>query len=173
MNGREELILGIDPGLATTGYGVVRSTGPRSFELVDAGVIRTDSDDHKPVRLRELYQEMEALIEEYDPDGIGVEDLFFSSNKKTASMVAEARGVVLLAAADYDLSSYSPLEVKKQITGYGQANKRQMMTMVTRLLGLREPPKPDDAADGVGIALCKGLEVNSALNRQFGDRGGR
>lgn len=170
MSGKS--ILGVDPGLAKIGYGIIEpGARPRSFSLLEAGLIRTDSDDPKPVRLKVIYSNIKELIEDFSPGSIAVEQVYFSSNKKTANMVSEARGVILLAGADRPVESYSPLQVKKTITGYGKSNKRQVETMVKRLLDEKELPTPDDATDALGIALCQGLCQQSALHRQVKENG--
>lgn len=156
----ETRVLGVDPGLATTGYGLVEGAahGPNrgrdSFKLVEAGVITTPAGEPLPARLKTIYEEMRGLVEEFRPDELAVEELYFAKNAKTAISVAEARGVILLATVGLPLSSYTPLQVKLQLTGFGRATKQQIQAMVARLLGLREPPKPDDAADALAIALC-------------------
>ncbi len=164
-----EIILGIDPGLATCGYGLVAAKARRSFELVENGAIRTSSDDPLSTRLEEIYSSVKDLIDRYEPDKVAVERIFFSNNQKTAVLVAQARGVILLASANREITNYSPLEIKKTITGYGKANKRQVQVMVKRLLSLQEIPKPADAADAIGVALCCGLDRRSAINQQLNE----
>lgn len=157
-------ILGIDPGLAVTGYAIIESKGGnRSFQLLESGAIRTESKNPTPERLQVIYQEVCELVEEYSPNTVAVEEIFFGQNKKTAGMVAQARGVILLASEGTSVEGYSPLQVKKTVTGHGRANKEQMKMMVKRLLNLQTIPKPDDAADAIGIALCGGLNVHSAV----------
>lgn len=152
----DDVVLGIDPGTATTGYGVVGRTLRGDFDLLAAGVIRTAPDVEMHLRLLELFTDLQALIREFRPNEVAVEKLFFGKNVTNAITVGQARGVVLLAAAlaGLPLAEYTPAEVKQAISGYGNAEKRQMQEMVQRLLGLDEPPRPDDAADGVAIALC-------------------
>lgn len=152
----ERVVLGIDPGTAITGYGVVAKTITGDYELLACGVLRTQASDPMPQRLLELYQDMKALISEFQPDEVAIEKLFFGRNVTTAITVGQARGVILLAAAELGLAiaEYTPAEVKQAITGYGSADKRQIQEMVQRLLQLREPPRPDDAADGVAVAVC-------------------
>lgn len=163
-------ILGIDPGLATTGYGIVTpGDRPRSFHFIASGAIRTDSDEEMSSRLDHIYNEIQTLITEYSPATMAVEEVFYSKNKKTAGLVAQARGVILLAGKGCSTCHYSPLEVKKTVTGYGKATKQQMKLMVQRLLDLDELPQPADAADAMGLALCGGLQANSALHRQTSD----
>ncbi|MFB6291569.1 MAG: crossover junction endodeoxyribonuclease RuvC [Candidatus Bipolaricaulia bacterium] len=162
-----DIILGIDPGLATCGYATVESTGQRSFQLMDSGAIRTDSDESMGDRLKSIHSEVEELVTEYDPEMVAIEKIFFSNNQKTAVLVAQARGVIILAATGREIVSYSPLEIKKTITGYGKANKKQVQTMIQRLLGLNELPSPADAADAIGVSLCCGLDAKSAVNQQW------
>lgn len=151
-------VLGIDPGTATTGFGLVVGADGRAqdLELVDYGVIRTAASTPMPDRLREIYEGLGELIEELRPDAMAVEELFFSSNVTTAITVGQARGVILLAGAQAGLPvhGYKPNEVKQAITGYGAADKQQMQDMVRMLLHLPAPPRPDDAADAIAIALC-------------------
>ncbi len=153
MNKR--VVMGIDPGIAITGYGLIVEEDDRT-RAVDYGVIRTPSDAALPQRLQQLYDELDALIRRHRPDAIAVEELFFARNARTALTVGHARGVALLAAARSKASfhQYKPSEVKQAITGYGAADKRQMQEMVRLLLELDAIPKPDDAADALAIALC-------------------
>jgi crossover junction endodeoxyribonuclease RuvC len=146
--------LGIDPGTAILGYGVVK--GDSDPEVVTYGVIRTDNSMTPEKRLQRLYDAVSRLIAEHLPDAVAVEQLFFSKNVTTALPVMQARGVVLLAAASADLpvSEYRPIEVKQAITGYGRADKAQMQEMVRILLRLETIPQPDDAADALAIAIC-------------------
>ncbi|MFN2202416.1 MAG: crossover junction endodeoxyribonuclease RuvC [Caldilineaceae bacterium] len=152
----ESIALGIDPGTATTGYGVVAQSGAGDFALLAYGVIRTEAGVPMHLRLRELFEDLQALIREFSPDSMAVEKLFFGKNVTNAISVGQARGAALLAAALQGLvvAEYTPAEVKQSIAGYGNADKRQMQEMVQRLLDLPEYPRPDDAADGVAIALC-------------------
>lgn len=150
-------ILGIDPGTATTGFGVIEISGGKKTAL-DFGVISTHKDLPMPDRLAEIYQDVSQLIKRHQPDHMVIEQLFFATNSKTAISVGQARGVVLLTAAQagLEISEFTPLQVKQIITGYGQATKRQIQEMVKILLGLEHIPKPDDAADALAIALCLG-----------------
>ena len=150
------VVLGIDPGTATTGYGVAGRTLGGDFELLACGVVRTAAGVEMHLRLLELFNDVEALVREFRPNEVAVEKLFFGKNVTNAISVGQARGVVLLAAAlaGLPLAEYTPAEVKQAISGYGNAEKRQMQEMVQRLLGLDAPPQPDDAADGIAIALC-------------------
>lgn len=146
--------LGIDPGTAILGFGVIR--GDTDPQLIAAGVIETDSKSPMPDRLVILHAETVRLIERYGPDVMAIEQLFFARNVTTAIAVGQARGVVLLAAAQagIDVAEYSPSEVKFAVVGYGKADKRQMQEMVKMILNLPEVPHPDDAADALAIALC-------------------
>ena len=127
-------------------------------------VIRTPPEDPIPQRLKSIYDEVVRLIEEYQPKALAVEQLFFNQNVTTAMVVSQARGVVLLAAHCLEVESYTPLEIKHQISGYGRAKKPQIQAMVQRLLGLKELPKPDDAADALAVALCYLLRHRSKLS---------
>lgn len=150
------VVVGIDPGTAITGYGVVGETVQGGFQMIACGVIRTDAGQPMPQRLLELFQDIQALFQEFQPDQLAIEKLFFGRNVTTAITVGQARGVILLAAAQHNLpvSEYTPAEVKQAITGYGNAEKRQIQEMVQRILALPTIPTPDDAADGVAVALC-------------------
>jgi crossover junction endodeoxyribonuclease RuvC len=152
----ERVVVGIDPGTAITGYGIVGETVDGSLELLACGVIRTAADQHMPARLHELYHDFVHLIDEFQPDQLAIEKLFFGRNVTTAITVGQARGVILLAAAQHKLpvAEYTPAEVKQAISGYGNAEKRQMQEMVQHILHLPSLPQPDDAADGVAVALC-------------------
>jgi len=147
-------ILGIDPGTATTGFGVIDVAGP-SIKFVQAGVITTPSTEEMPRRLSTIYRELLELITEFRPEQVAVELLYFATNVTTAMTVGQARGVILLAAAEAGLPihEYTPLQVKQGVTGYGQAKKPQVQEMVKTLLGLKSIPKPDDAADALAIAI--------------------
>lgn len=147
------IALGFDPGLATTGYGVVRSVDGR-WEAVSGGVIETGKGVPRADRLCTIYHEARALIEEHRPDGIAIEEIFLATNAQTAMRTAETRGVLLMASAPLAVRGFTPLQVKKRITGYGRAPKAQVQAMVKRLLCLPDIPKPDDMADGLALALC-------------------
>ena len=149
------LVLGIDPGIAATGFGLVEE-GNREHGLLDYGCIVTDKSQSTEERLQELYHEMVHLIKKSEPDCVSIEKLFFAKNTRTAMLVSQARGVVILAAAEagIKIAEYTPLEVKMSLTGYGRADKRQIQEMVKILLRLKEIPKPDDAADALAIAIC-------------------
>ncbi len=149
------IILGIDPGTATMGWGVIRQEGNR-LSYLQHGAITTPSQWEMPRRLGRLFDGVTELVKGYRPETVAVEDLFFNTNVTTAITVGQARGVVLLAAyrAGIEVAEYTPLQVKQAITSYGRAEKRQVQEMVKSLLRLREIPKPDDAADGLAIAIC-------------------
>jgi crossover junction endodeoxyribonuclease RuvC len=148
-------VLGVDPGVAITGYGVVEEAGT-DLRALAFGAIRTPADRPLPARLQSIYQRLRALAVEWQPSAAAVEELFFSGNARTAMSVGQARGVALLALADAGLgvAEYTPLEVKQAVTGYGGADKAQMQEMVRLLLGLAEIPRPDDAADALAVAIC-------------------
>ena len=149
------IALGIDPGIATTGYGVVREEKTGQLTALAYGVILTPKTSLLPERLQLLRSELKGLLAEWQPQICAVEELFFASNVKTAITVGQARGVILLTIADAGLpvGEYTPLQVKQAISGYGQADKKQMQEMVRMLLNLRTIPKPDDAADALAIAI--------------------
>jgi crossover junction endodeoxyribonuclease RuvC len=148
------LVLGIDPGTATTGYAVVGQED--DLYLVTYGVITTSAKWALPERLLAIHQQLSSLIQQHQPTEVAVEELFFSKNARTAMSVGHARGVVLLAAAQAGLpiAHYKPAEVKQAVAGYGGADKRQVQDMVRLLLGLDRVPTPDDAADAVAVAIC-------------------
>jgi len=154
------IVVGFDPGLATTGYGVVRS-GASGWHVVAGGTICTRSDVPRAERLGEIHREACALIESHCPDGVAIEEVYLATNAKTAMRTAETRGAILMAAEGLPVRGYTPLQVKKRITGYGKANKAQVQAMVQRLLGLAELPKPDDMADGLALALCFLIEART------------
>lgn len=149
------LVLGIDPGTAITGYGIVRYDGD-TLEPVTYGVITTSTGSPLALRLRHLHRELQELIEGYHPTEASVEELFFARNARSALAVGHARGVILFALADAGLPvhEYTPLQVKQAITGYGRATKEQMQKMVRVLLDLETIPRPDDAADALAVAIC-------------------
>lgn len=150
------LVLGIDPGTAATGYGVVRRGDDAKVTLVECGVIRTSSRESLPVRIREIYDAVVGVIERHDPAAVSVEDVFYGKNAKSALKLGHARGAILLAAAHHDLiiAEYAPREIKKAVVGHGNATKDQVGYMVKKQLRLKEAPSPSDAADGVAAALC-------------------
>ena len=164
------LVIGIDPGTATTGFGLVRENPDGSLAVVDYGAIQTAPDHPMPERLLELHQRLVELLLLHRPSEGAVEKLFFHRNVTTALSVGQARGVVLLAmaAARLQISEYTPLEVKQAVVGYGGADKNQVQQMVRALLGLPELPKPDDVADALAVAIC---HVHSARMRKIYETG--
>ena len=150
------LALGIDPGTANTGYGIVRSDRPGLVSLVECGVIRTRPRDPLPARLGEIYDGVTHLIARHRPDALSVEDVFYSRNVRTTVVLGHARGVILLAGqqAALEIHEFPPAEIKKAVVGSGAATKEQVQFMLTRLLRLKAVPQPSDAADGVAAALA-------------------
>lgn len=154
------IILGIDPGIAIVGYGIVECIG-NHFKVLDYGHIVTDSKTLFPDRLKFVYDEMIKIIEEFNPAELAIEELFFNKNAKTAIKVGQARGVEILAAKNMgiEIYEYTPLQVKQAVVGYGRAEKRQVQEMVKILLNLEKIPKPDDVADALAIAICHGSSL--------------
>jgi len=148
-------VLGIDPGTATTGYGLIIEN-EIGLEVVEYGIISTPADMSMEKRLQIIYNKLLELIDLYHPESCAVEKLFFQRNVTTAISVGQARGVILLALAERNVrfAEYTPLQVKQAVTGYGAANKKQVQMMVQALLTLSDIPKPDDAADALAIAIC-------------------
>ncbi len=149
------LVVGIDPGTATTGYGLVAETNA-GISVVDYGVITTPAGERPEIRLAQLYQKLTELLLLHQPEGGAVEKLFFQRNVSTAIAVGQARGVALLALAQHHIAvgEYTPMEVKQAVTGYGGADKPQVQLMVKALLNLDKVPHPDDAADALAVAIC-------------------
>ena len=152
--GEEMIVLGIDPGLAIVGYGVIEHVGNR-YTVLDYGVINTPAKTSYAIRIKMIYDAMQTLLSTYDIDEVAIEELFFNKNTKTAIDVAQARGAIVLSCMNNNLKifEYTPLQVKQGICGYGRADKKQVQSMVKSLLNLKEIPKPDDAADALAIAL--------------------
>lgn len=150
------LVIGIDPGTANTGYGVIRQGADGDLQLVAYGVISTTSDQPMAERLRDLHRNLGDLIALHQPDSGAVEKLFYQRNVSTAISVGQARGVILLALAQANVpvDEYNPRAVKQSVTGYGSADKKQVQEMVRSLLGMTELPQPDDAADALAVAIC-------------------
>ncbi len=150
------LVIGIDPGTAITGYGLVRGEPGGALEAVDWGVILTPAKTPIAERLDQIYTSLNEILKEHQPEEAAVEAIFFQKNVKTAMSVGQARGVVLLALqrAGLAASDYSPNEIKQAVSGYGGADKQQVQSMVKALLNLKETPKPDDAADALAVAIC-------------------
>lgn len=158
------LILGIDPGYAIVGFGLVESQGAKQ-KLVACGAINTPAGVRLSARLWQINKDLEELITQFKPDALAIEELFFNNNVTTGIGVAQARGVILMTAEKMGLPiyEYNPSQVKQAVVGYGKAEKKQVMDMTKRLLGLSAVPKPDDAADAVAIALCHARSSTSLL----------
>ncbi|MEK7652034.1 MAG: crossover junction endodeoxyribonuclease RuvC [Patescibacteria group bacterium] len=154
------IILGIDPGTATTGYALIKKLKNNSFEILDFGVISTKKTKTDSERLVEVQKDLIRIIAKYKPEVAGVEKLYFENNAKTAMTVSQARGVVLLTLQQkkIKLQEFTPLQVKSIICGYGKAEKKQVQLMVQKTFNLKTLPKPDDAADALAIALCAGFK---------------
>ena len=149
------IIIGIDPGYAITGFGVIEYEG-NHFKLIESGSIQTKAGIPLPTRIAKIYDDMNTLIEKYKPDAIAIEELFFNRNTTTAIGVAQGRGAVLIAAAKTStpIYEYTPLQVKQGVTGYGRADKKQVQMMVKTVLGLEKVPKLDDTTDAIAIGIC-------------------
>ena len=150
-------IIGIDPGYAIVGYGVIDYIGNK-FKIVEYGAITTESNQNMNERFKSIHDDLNTIIERTKPEFLAIEELFFNSNQKTAINVAQARGVLLLSALNHGISvhEYTPLQVKQAVVGYGRAEKKQVMELTRRILKLQKIPKPDDAADALAIAICHG-----------------
>lgn len=148
-------ILGIDPGLANTGYGVIDVQGDQ-VAIVDCGVFLTKKELPLSKRLGEIYKDLSAIIEEYSPKCLAVEDIFFCKNVSSALSVGQAKGVIMVAGENFglDVFEYTPLQIKQAVVGYGRATKSQVGQMVCTILGMKELPKPDHAADALAVSLC-------------------
>ncbi|MBI1749004.1 MAG: crossover junction endodeoxyribonuclease RuvC [Acidobacteria bacterium] len=168
------VILGIDPGCETTGYGFIHSDG-RQHALIAYGVIRTQRRADFSMRLRHIYEKLIDLIRNVKPDMVALEDVFYAVNVKSALRLGHARGVILLAAAQADLPvhAYSPLEIKNSVVGYGRADKQQVQKMVQVILSIRETPSPSDASDALAIALCHAFHMNHYGQIKGQDQPGR
>ncbi len=162
-------ILGLDPGIATVGFGILDSDGYRQ-KLVTCGVITTPAHTPLTSRLDQIYRDMDELISLYKPEVMSIEELFFYNNITTGISVAQGRGVILLCAyrAGLSIYEYTPMQVKQAVVGYGLAEKKQVMDMVKRILHLPSVPKPDDAADAVAMALCHARSATSLLTQEGG-----
>ncbi len=157
-------ILGIDPGIATIGFGLLEFSG-RNYKLQNCGVISTPAHKSLSSRLEQIYDDMLELLEHFKPDAVSIEELFFNTNITTGIAVAHGRGVILLACrkAGVKVYEYTPLQVKQAVVGYGRAEKKQVMEMVKRICSLTAVPKPDDAADAVALAICHARSSTSIL----------
>ena len=162
------IILGIDPGLAIVGWGVIEYNASK-FKVLGYGSIETPAKTATEDRLLLIYKGLRQIIEKYKPDQMAVEELFFNTNITTGIRVAEARGVILMCAHELGVRifEYTPLQVKQAVVGYGRAEKKQVITMVTMLLGLEKPPKPDDTADALAIAVCHAHSGASRLAQSY------
>ena len=164
------VILGIDPGVATVGFGIISETRgvqkPKRY-----GVITTPAGMRLALRLTQIHSDVSELITTFKPDAIAVEELFFNTNLKTAIAVAHGRAAVILAGEEHGIPmfEYTPLQVKKAVVGYGHASKKQVMEMVRRLLSMDQPPQPDDAADALAIAICHARFSSSLMNIEGGN----
>lgn len=154
------IILGIDPGIAIVGYGVIKCKG-NNFKALEYGCINTDAREEFPNRLKIIYEELGKIIDKYEPDDLAIEELFFNKNVKTAIKVGQARGVEILACANkgLDIYEYTPLQIKQAVVGYGRAEKKQVQEMVKMFLNLENIPKPDDVADALAVAICHGSSL--------------
>jgi crossover junction endodeoxyribonuclease RuvC len=150
------IVLGVDPGTAVTGYGVVARSGDGAVSLRECGVIRTESRAPLPERLRDIYEGIAEIMDRHAPEAVAVEGVFFGKNVRTAVVLGHARGAILLAAAlrDIQVAEYPPAEIKSAVVGAGRATKDQVGLMVKQLLKLKDVPRPADASDGVAVALC-------------------
>ncbi|MDR2356920.1 MAG: crossover junction endodeoxyribonuclease RuvC [Oscillospiraceae bacterium] len=159
------VVLGVDPGIATVGFGVIDAAGG-SQRLLRCGVITTSPDMRLARRLKQIYSDIQEIIGAFNPDCMVIEELFFNTNLKTAVSVAHGRGVVILAGETrgVPMYEYTPLQVKQAVTGYGRAEKKQVMDMVRRLLSMDATPKPDDAADALAVAICHARFAGSLIN---------
>lgn len=158
-------ILGIDPGFATIGFGLIAAEAG-TVQMLRYGAITTPAGMEFPQRLKLIYDDMLELLELLKPDAVSIEELFFNTNITTGIQVAHGRGVILLACTNYgvEIHEYTPLQVKQAVAGYGRAEKRQVMDMTKRLLHLEKIPRPDDAADGLALALCHARSSTSLLS---------
>ncbi len=154
-------ILGIDPGFAIVGYGVI-DYNKNKFEVVEYGAITTEAGEEMNSRFKTIHDDLNTIINRTNPDFMAIEQLYFNSNQKTAINVAQARGVLLLSALNHDIrvAEYTPLQVKQAVVGYGRADKKQVQLLVKSMLGLDAVPKPDDAADALAIAVCHAHSYN-------------
>ena len=159
-------ILGIDPGIATVGFGVIENDRGRQ-KYISCGVVTTPPGIPLSERLDQIYTDLEELVAAFRPDAVAIEELFFNTNITTGIAVAHGRGVILLALrrSGVPIYEYTPLQVKQAVVGYGRAEKRQVIDMVKRILNMKNAPKPDDAADAVAIALCHARSATSLMNQ--------
>ena len=158
-------ILGIDPGIATIGFGLLESADNK-IKLLKYGVITTPANTRLSSRLLQINEDLNELLSDCRPDAVAIEELFFNTNLTTGIAVAHGRGVILLSCVKYgvEIFEYTPLQVKQSVTGYGRAEKKQVMEMVKRICNLKSVPKPDDAADAIALAICHARSSTSLLN---------
>ncbi len=164
------VILGIDPGIAIVGWGVINSEKfGGKLTTLDYGAVTTPAKMKTEDRLLSVYEEIDQIIKKYRPEAVAIEELFFNTNQKTAIIVAEARGCILLAAraSGVPIFEYTPLQIKQAVVGYGRADKHQIQEMVTMFLGLKKVPKPDDTADALAAAICHAHTGNSRLAEYY------
>ena len=156
-------VLGIDPGYAIVGYGIIETS--ENNRVIDYGVIETPKEDPLPIRLQHIDEALRVIFETYRPEEVAIEELFYFKNQKTVIQVAQARGVIVLASQKYcgRTFEYTPIQIKQALTGNGHADKRQMQYMVKSVLGLKDIPRPDDGADALAVAICHG-QINPRLN---------
>lgn len=166
------IILGIDPGYAIVGYGVI-SYRNNHFSVIDYGAITTDAKTPFNKRLEIIYDELTAIIEKHSPEAMAIEKVFYNSNAKTVIDVSQARGVIMLAAQKKGLPAYeyTPLQVKQSVVGYGRAEKKQIQEMIRRILALEKVPKPDDTADALAMAVCHAHASGSLMQNMRIRRG--
>lgn len=163
------IILGIDPGYAIIGWGVLEYKG-NHFSVIDYGAITTNAGEYFPERLSKIYNELNSIIQKYKPQVMSIEKIFYNSNAKTVIDVSQARGVITLAAYENNIefAEYTPLQVKQSVVGYGRAEKKQVQEMTKTILGLDKIPKPDDTADALAMAICHGHSSGSLLSQMKG-----
>lgn len=162
------VILGIDPGYAIVGWGVVEYAGNK-FKVIDFGAVLTKAKTPFPLRLQQIFTQLNEILQKYKPDAVSMEKLFYNNNAKTVIDVAQARGVITLAIqlSGVPLYEYTPLQLKQSVVGYGRAEKKQVQEMTRIILGLDKIPKPDDTADALAIAICHGHSSGSAIGRLY------
>jgi len=165
MSKTSKIWIGIDPGIARTGFGIIKKTDNGELEVIDYGCITTKAGEHIERRLNTLDTELTSIIKQHKPTIMAVEKIFFAKNAKTAITVGHARGVILLSAARHNLflQEFTPLQIKQGLTGYGRASKKQIQEMVKSILGLQQVPKPDDTADALAIALIGINSIHKSL----------
>lgn len=164
------IILGIDPGTATTGFGVIRYKNNKELILLDYGCIETSKSDPTPKRLQNIAKDIEEITNLWKPDTIAIEEVFFSKNVKTAMSVAHARGVIVekISEKNDDIHEYKPNQIKEAVCGYGKADKKQVQRMVKIILNMNEIPRPDDASDALAVAICHSnvVQFNKQIQKQ-------